>query len=233
MKTRCIIVDDEPLARKGLEDFIDQTSFLSHVGSFSSAMEALEFLKEETVDILFLDIQMPDMSGIELMQVLNNPPKVIFTTAHREFAVDGFELNVADFLLKPFSYPRFLKAVHKTMKAEEVQKDQTKDHIFVKSDGMIIKILIDDITYIESAKDYVKIHTIDTTYLTLISLKHIEQELPADYFIRVHRYYLVALKHIDKLEGNLLYVNNQRITISRTLRNDVYQAIIGNNLIER
>lgn len=234
MKTRCVVVDDEPLARKGVEDFIGQTPFLEHVQSFSSAIEALAFLKQHSVDILFLDIQMPDMSGIELMNVLSNPPKVIFTTAHREFALDGFELNVADFLLKPFSYSRFLKAVNKTMKSSDQTKDaQAKDHIFIKCEGMIVKVLIADITYVESAKDYVKIHTQENTYLTLVSLKQIAQELPKEQFIRVHRYYLVAFKYIDKLEGNLLYVNNNRITISRTLRNKVYGAIIGNKLIER
>ncbi|MDT7831777.1 LytTR family DNA-binding domain-containing protein [Flavobacteriaceae bacterium S356] len=233
MKTKCIVIDDEPLARKGLEDFITQTPFLMHVQSFSSAIEALTFLKEYSVDILFLDIQMPDMTGIELMQVLSDPPKVIFTTAHREFALDGFELDVADFLLKPFSYSRFLKAVYKTKESSPAAKNASREHVFIKCDGMIVKILIAEITYIETAKDYVKIHTVDNTYLTLVSLKQIEQELPKEQFIRVHRYYLVAFKHIDKLEGNLLYINNQRITISRTLRNDVYEAIIGNKLIER
>lgn len=235
MKTRCIVVDDEPLARKGLEEFIDETPFLTLSKSFPSAVEALAFLKKHSVDILFLDIQMPEMNGIELMQILSHPPQVIFTTAHREFAVDGFDLNVSDFLLKPFSYQRFLKAVHKTMREskEEANENTKKEHIFIKSDGMIIKVLIDAITYIETAKDYVKIHTIDETFLTLVSLKHIEQELPSKKFIRVHRYYLVALSHIEKLEGNLLYVKGQRIAISRNLRNEVYDAIIGNKLIER
>ncbi|MBS9463483.1 response regulator transcription factor [Flagellimonas sp. 389] len=235
MKISCLVVDDEPLARKGLEDFIDQTPFLEHVKSCSSAIEAKQFLKQNAVSIMFLDIQMPDMSGVELMQMLSNPPKVIFTTAHREFALDGFELNVVDFLLKPFSYNRFLKAVHKTiaLDAKKIEFKEVKHHIFIKCDGMIIKVLIDTITYIETAKDYVKIHTVDTSYLTLVTLKQIEKELPKEKFIRVHRYYLVGLQHIVKLEGNLIYVAGHRIKISRALRNQVYETIIGNKLIER
>ncbi|MDY8135988.1 LytTR family DNA-binding domain-containing protein [Aquimarina sp. 2201CG5-10] len=235
MKMKCLIVDDEPLAREGLEDFISRTSFLELTKSFSSAMDAIEFLKQSSVDIIFLDIQMPDMTGIELMKALSTLPNVIFTTAHREFALDGFELNAVDFLLKPFSYSRFLKAVNKTIDLDKERKinNDVKDHIFIKSDGMIIKILIEDITFIETAQDYVKIHTVNDQYLTLVSLKHIEQELPKEKFIRVHRYYLVAFNHINKLEGNLIYVAGNRIKISRALRNQVYQAIIGNNLIER
>ena len=235
MRMKCLVVDDEPLARKGLEDFISQTPFLEHTQSFSSAIETIEFLKSNTIDILFLDIQMPDVTGIELLHALTNPPQVIFTTAHREFALEGFELNVVDFLLKPYSYSRFLRAVNKVASANEKENKQQEQrhHIFIKCDGMIVKILIDDITFIETAKDYVQIHTVHDKYLTLVSLKLIEEELPKEKFIRVHRYYLVALKHITKLEGNLIYINQHRITISRALRNQVYNTIIGNKLIER
>ncbi|NAS30712.1 response regulator [Flavobacteriaceae bacterium R38] len=232
---RCIIVDDEPLARKGLEDFIGQTPFLEHVKSLSSAFEAMEFLKQNVVEIMFLDIQMPDMTGIELMKALPDSPQVIFTTAHREFALDGFDLDAVDFLLKPFSYSRFLKAVNKAVIVEDktIEKNTSKNHIFIKCDGMIIKVIIDDIIFVETAKDYVFIHTVNDKYLTLVSLKHLEEELPKEKFIRVHRYYLVGLKHIKKLEGNLIYVGNHKIKISKTLRNQVYQTIIGNKLIER
>ncbi len=235
MKTKCLVVDDEPLARKGLEEFIEQTPFLEHTGSFSSAIGALEFLKQHTVDILFLDIQMPDMTGIEFMKALANPPQVLFTTAHREFALEGFELNVVDFLLKPFSYSRFLRGVQKTRIISDLsrQNEARENHIFIKCDGMIVKVFIDAITFIETAKDYVKIHTVDDTYLTLVSLKQIEKELPKEKFIRVHRYYLVAYKHIDKLEGNRIYVAGNQINMSRALREHVYQAIIGSKLIER
>ncbi|MGB5820730.1 MAG: LytTR family DNA-binding domain-containing protein [Saonia sp.] len=230
---KCLIVDDEHLARKGLEDFVLQTPFLEHMASLSSALEAMEFLKHHAVDVLFLDIQMPDMTGLELMHVLNHPPQVIFTTAHREFALDGFDLNAADFLLKPFSYNRFLKAVNKILPSGTQKAEEPKSHIFIKSDGIIIKVLIDSITFVETAKDYVFVHTISDRYLTLVSLRQIEQELPNSKFMRVHRSYLVGLRHVGKLEGNLLYVGNHKIKISRTLRSEVYQRIVGNDLIGR
>jgi len=235
MKMKCLIVDDEPLARKGLEDFVNQTPFLEHIASLSSAIEAVEFLKQNVIDIMFLDIQMPDMTGIDLMKVISDPPMVIFTTAHREFALDGFDLNVVDFLLKPFSYSRFLKAVNKTIVADDREnKSKTeKSHIFIKSDGMIVKVFIDDITFIETANDYIYINTLNDRYLTLVSLKHIEEELPKDKFIRVHRYYFIGLGHVRKLEGNLIYIGDTKIKISRTLRHQVYKSIIGNKLIER
>ncbi|WP_425235659.1 LytR/AlgR family response regulator transcription factor [Ulvibacterium sp.] len=233
MKMKCLIVDDEHLARKGLEDFVLRTPFLEHVASLSSALEALTFLKSSVVDIVFLDIQMPDMNGVELMEALNQPPQVIFTTAHREFAVDGFDLNATDFLLKPFSYTRFLKAVDKTVLTGTIGSEEDKTHIFIKSEGTIVKVQIDHITFVETAKDYVFVHTINDRYLTLVSLRQLEQELPDSKFMRVHRSYLVGLQHVKKLEGNLLYVGTQRITISRTLRNEVYQRIVGDNLIGR
>jgi len=235
MKMQCLIVDDEPLARKGLEDFVNQTTFLNHAESLPSALKAMEYLKTHRVDVMFLDIQMPDMTGLELMEVIADPPQVIFTTAHREFALEGFELNAVDYLLKPFSYNRFLKAVNKTI-TNDNEKKQVKDskpYIFIKANGMLIKVYIDDITYIETANDYIYIHTIHDKYMTLVSLKHIEAELPSDRFMRVHRYYLVGLNHVKKLEGNLIYVGDAKITISRTLRNEVYDIIIGNKLIER
>jgi DNA-binding LytR/AlgR family response regulator len=233
MKMKCLIVDDEHLARKGLEDFVRRTPFLEHIASLPSAWEAIAFLKNHTVDIMFLDIQMPDMTGVELMHTLNSPPQVIFTTAHREFALDGFDLNARDFLLKPFSYNRFLKAVNKALPSNTNDPKEGKPHIFIKSDGTIVKVLIDHITFVETAKDYVFVHTINDRYLTLVSLRQIEQELPDLKFMRVHRSYLVGLGHVKKLEGNLLYVGNHKITISRTLRSEVYQRIVGNNLIGR
>lgn len=233
MKIKCLIVDDEHLARKGLEDFVHRTPFLEHVTSLPSAFEALAFLKSNTVDVMFLDIQMPDMNGVELMGALNHPPQVIFTTAHREFAVDGFDLNATDFLLKPFSYTRFLKAVDKTVLTSAKVSKEGKTHIFIKSDGTIVKVPIDHITFVETAKDYIFVHTTNNRHLTLVSLRQLEQELPDSKFMRVHRSYLVGLQHVKKLEGNLLYVGSQKITISRTLRSEVYRRIVGNDLIGR
>lgn len=229
MTNHCIVVDDEALAREGLERFINKTPFLSHQASFNSAISAIEYLNQHVVDILFLDIQMPDMTGLEMMKSLINPPQVIFTTAYREFAVDGFELDVVDYLLKPFSYDRFLKAAQK---AVAINKEH-KDHIFVKCDGMIVKIPLKEICFIETAKDYVLIYTPTARYMTLIPMRQIEESLPSAQFIRVHRSYLVGLQHVQKIEGHMLHVNDQKIPVSRQSREIVYQRIIGNRLIEK
>lgn len=229
MNSSCLVVDDEVLAREGIEAFILQTPFLDHVSSFGSAEPTLHFLKNHTVDLLFLDIQMPEMTGLELIKKIENPPQVIFTTAYREFAIDGFELNAVDYLLKPISYDRFLKAAKKAVAAQS----EKRDHIFIKSNGMIIKILLDTILYIESAKDYIFIHTTNNKYLTLISLRQIELSLPGSKFMRVHRSYLIALKQVERIEGHQLHIGEQRIPISRPLREEVYKRIIGNRLIER
>lgn len=231
MISRCLVIDDEILAREGLEKFIKQTPFLEHVGSFGAAMNALLFLRTEPVDLLFLDIQMPEMNGIELVKALIQPPQVIFTTAYREFAVDGFELNAVDYLLKPFSYDRFLKAVQK-VKAKEAETTQ-QEHIFIKCDGMIVKIALNDILYVETAKDYVFIHTKEKRYMALISMRQIENNLPQTEFMRVHRSYLIGLRHVEKIEGNMLHIAGAKISISRSLREEVYQKIIGSRLIER
>lgn len=233
MEVKCIVVDDEPLARNGIEEFIEQTPFLENHGSFGSAINALEFLKANTVDLIFLDIQMPDMNGLELTQHLPYTSYIIFTTAHREFALEGFELNAVDYLLKPISYHRFLKAVKKVDINNIKNRGAVTDHIFVKTDGHIVRIQLDTIIYIETAKDYIYIHAKDNRYMTLVSLTQIEKELPKAMFIRVHRSYLVNIGHIEKLEGNLLYVGESKIQISRNLRTTVYDKIIKGNLIQR
>lgn len=232
MKARCLIVDDESLARKGIEEYIEKSPNLECVSSLGSPYKALAYLKENEVDILFLDIQMPDMTGLEFMKVLSNPPQVIFTTAHREFALDGFELNAVDYLLKPISYNRFLKAVQKTL-AKNTQTTVQKEAIFIKCDGLIVKILCEEILFIETAKDYVFIQTLKKRYLTLISLRQIQENLPMSKFMKVHRSYVVGVQHVDKIEGNLLYIEHHKIKISRLLKSDVYNRIIGNRLIER
>ncbi len=231
MISHCIVVDDEPLAREGIEGFIRQTSSLAHAGSFASALKAIEYLQGTKVDLMFLDIEMPDMTGLEMMNVLVRPPHVIFTTAYREFAVDGFELNAVDYLLKPISYDRFLKAVHKIQVAPT--SDSTTDHIFVKCDGMIVKIPLKDILYVETAKDYVFIHTVHAKYMTLVSMRQLESTLPKSQFMRVHRSYLIAFQHVEKIEGNRLHIAGNRIPMSRNLREAVYECIIGDRLIER
>ncbi len=232
MSSRCIVVDDEPLARQGIEGYIKRTPFLEHVSSFGTAFKALEFLRREEIDLLFLDIQMPDMTGLELIKVLNHPPKVIFVTAYREFALDGFELDAVDYLLKPISYERFLKAAHKALPPVQAER-QDESHFFVKCNGLMVKIPFADILYLETAKDYVFIHTLQQRYMALVPLRQLEERLSSDQFMKVHRSYVVQISKVDKIEGSLLHLAEHKVPVSRRLRDEVYKRIIGDRLIER
>lgn len=239
MITRCLIVDDEPLAREGLGKYVEKMPGLTLVGACQSAFEALQYLQKEKIDLLFLDIQMPDMTGLELIKALPAPPKVVFTTAYREFAVEGFDLNAIDYLVKPIPFDRFARAVQKAQKVlganghDTPQEASPSDQIFIKSDGQIIKIPIGEIRYAESAKDYVFIYTETQRYMALLSLKQLEGNLPRSLFFRVHRSYLVAIAAINRLEGYHLFIGETRIPISRSLHDDIYQRVIGGRLLER
>lgn len=236
MITRCLIVDDEPLAREGLGDYVKKMPGLELVRACQSAVEALQYLQKEKIDLLFLDIQMPDMTGLELIKALTVPPKVVFTTAYREFAVEGFDLNAIDYLVKPIPFDRFARAVQKALGASvqiPPQESPHADEIFIKSDGQIIKIPIHEIRYAESAKDYVFIYTETQRYMALLSLKQLAGHLPAELFFRVHRSYLVSIAAINRLEGYHLFIGETKIPISRSLHDDIYQRVIGGRLLER
>lgn len=238
MITRCLIIDDEPLARDGLEQYVQKMPGLESIGSCGSAIDALAVLQKEKPDLLFLDIEMPEMTGLELMKALQQPPKVIFTTAYREFAVEGFDLDAVDYLVKPISFERFVRAVQKVQQSRESAlatevTPPTEDHIFIKSDGQIVKIPVSNIIYAESAKDYVFIHTRDQRYMALLPLKQLEEYLPSDQFMRVHRSYFVAIAAVDRLEGNHLYIGTIKVPISRSLHDGIYQRVIGGRLLER
>lgn len=237
MTIRCLLVDDEPLAREGLTNYIQKVPFLELVGACSNAFEAIQQLESYPVDLLFLDIQIPDLNGIELVKAVQQLPAVIFTTAHREYAVEGFELNAVDYLLKPFSFDRFFKAVQKAKSQLPLNgSDESlpaEDHIFIKADGQFIRIQLHDILYIEANKDYIFIYTTTARYLTLLSLKQLEERLPAEQFLRVHRSFIVSLAKVSKIEGNLLHIHIHKIPISRSLAEEVHQKIVGNNLLER
>lgn len=234
MQLNCLVIDDEPIAREGIEGFIEKLDFLQLVGSLSHALKASQFLREHPIDLLYLDIQMPDLSGLEFLRSLPHPPMVIFTTAHRKYAVDGFELDAVDYLMKPISFERFLKASNKALETfQKTAPTQSEDFFFIKSDKQYIKIAIEDIYYVESAKDYVFIHTQEAKHLALLSLKQLEERLPGHQFIRVHRSYLVGIAHIDVLQGNRLFIQGQEIPISRTLQDEVFKKLVEDNLWKR
>ncbi|EON78565.1 Two-component system response regulator [Lunatimonas lonarensis] len=226
-KIRCIAVDDEPLALALVSGFISQTPFLELVGKFENAIEALSFIHEKEVDLIFLDIQMPGLTGMELARVLEghknkNRPKIIFTTAYDQFALEGYKVNALDYLLKPFGYDEFLRASTKayqiTQSAQfppQVSVPQ-KDYLFLKVEYQLVKVFLKDIICIEGYKDYVKVHLIDKPHplLSLTSLKNLEEILPRDQFMRVHRSYIVSLDHIESVTKNTINLGGISIAVS-------------------
>jgi len=234
MKIDCIVIDDEPLARMGLIDYIDRIKFLNLVGEFKSANEAKDFLADHPVDLMFLDINMPKMNGLEFLKSLNEPPKVVFTTAYREYASDSYELDGVDYLLKPIGFERFLKAVNKVYMLLELKEESpTEDHFFVKVDGVIKRVLLENLCYIESMKDYVKIvQKGSQDIITLVSLKQMEQRLP-DSFLRVHRSFIVATDKVEEIEGNLLKIGANEIPMAPQLRSRVLERIMGGKFLKR
>lgn len=232
-----IIVDDEPLAQEVIETYISKFPALNLVAKCGNAVEAFEALNSKSVDLMFLDIQMPQISGIDFLKTLSNPPQVIFTTAYSEYAMDGYELNVVDYLLKPISLDRFAKAVNKAIsKGQQVQENEasavtpteTADYIFVKADKKLIKIRFNEINYIEGLKDYVILHTPNGRIVTLQTMKSLEIKLPSDIFMRVHRSFIVNLGNISIIEGNTVQINKKIIPIGKNYK-DVLLKIINKN----
>jgi DNA-binding LytR/AlgR family response regulator len=240
MIIRCVIIDDEPLARKGLKEYIQDVDFLQLVGEFDNPLKAADTLMREKIDLLFLDIQMPKMTGMEFMKTLSHPPMVIFTTAYPQYAVEGFELNAIDYLLKPFSFERFWKSA---LKARSMRESADKpaapatsaepDYFFVKSDSKLIKILYDEILFIEALQNYVAVHTTSKKYITYLTFRSIEEHLPASRFIRTHKSYIVAAAKVESIEGNDIRIGQHHIPISRTEREAVMQQLLQNRLLKR
>jgi DNA-binding LytR/AlgR family response regulator len=231
MTLRCVIIDDEPIARKGLKEYIQDASFLQLAGEFDNPLKAADMLMQEKIDLLFLDIQMPKMTGMEFLKTLQHPPMVIFTTAYPEYAVEGFEWNAIDYLLKPFSFERFWKAVQKAKAL--CDNNATPDYFFIKSDNKLVKIAYDDILYIEALQNYVAVYTTDKKYITYLTFKSIEEHLPATRFIRTHKSYIVAAAKVQSIEGNDITIGTHHIPISRTERETVLQQLIQNRLLKR
>lgn len=227
---RTLVVDDEPLAREGLAGYVEETPGLSLVGQCQSAPEALQVLQQETVDLLLLDINMPQMTGLELIRTLTQPPLVILTTAYREHALEGYELNVVDYLLKPISLARFLQSIEKAKERHRAKDAPTA--FFVKQDQRVIRIKFEEVLFVEGLKDYLQIYTAEDKYLVLQSMKQAEAQLPKT-FLRTHRSYIVNSEKVDALEGNQLLIGPYKIPISRQHKEAVVQQIIGDNLWSR
>jgi DNA-binding LytR/AlgR family response regulator len=235
-KIRCVAVDDEPPALDVLKKYISSVQSLELVGTCSDAIEALNFIQQNPVDLIFLDIQMPQILGTDFLRTLKKPPKVIFTTAFRKFAVEGFELDAVDYLLKPISFERFLKAVNKVMdvsfngtlsleSSEPQIKMQADNNIYLRSDRKMIKVALTDIQYIESLKDYIKVVAVSGTIITKQSISSIEETLPKDMFMRIHRSFIVALNKIESYSNELVWVGKTELPISRMYRHEVEKTL--------
>ncbi len=231
-----IIVDDEPLALDVLETYIEKIPNLNLVKRCNNAIEALKVLQNESIDLIFLDIQMPQLTGIEFLKSLKNPPLVVFTTAYPNYALDGFELNITDYLLKPISFERFVTAVNKVvdqLPTEVVEEELAtgKDFFFVKSDKKLVKVSYEDIKYIEGLKDYVIIRMRDNTrVITLQTMKSLEAKLPSNLFKRIHRSYIVALDKIEAIVGNMVEIEKKHIPIGKNYRDELLAIINENKL---
>ena len=218
---RCIIIEDEPLAVKVLSDYVSQVPFLSLQGKFKDAILAMDFLRTNAVDLIFLDIHLPKLKGMAFLKTLNNPPAVIITTAYNQYAVEGFDLNVTDYLLKPFEFERFLVAVRKvktaqTEKEKSIEKpESSKDFIFLTVQKKKVKILFSEIVYIESQREYIKIATTKREYISKMSTHEIEALLPSNQFKRIHRSFIISVSKIDSYTADMVEVNGISIPIGR------------------
>lgn len=240
MILQCIIIDDEPLARTGLKEYIQDVEFLQLAGEFDNPMKAIDTLMQQKIDLIFLDIQMPRMTGLEFLKTLTQPPLVIFTTAYPQYAVEGFELNAIDYLLKPFSFERFWKAVIKAKSLKEPAAQAIApgagtepDYFFIKSDNKLVKIKYDEILFIEALQNYVAVHTTEKKYITYLTFRSIEEYLPASRFVRTHKSFIVAAGKVESIEGNDIRIGQHHIPISRTERETVLQQLLQNRLLKR
>lgn len=224
MSLKCLIIDDEPLARKLLTDYCKRVPFLELLADFSNGLEALTYLRNHKVDLIFLDIKMPDISGLDLSRVMQKKPMIIFTTAFAEYAVDAFELDAIDYLLKPFDFARFLKAVDKAstltkpQPTEHINKAFEKDFMLVKDGRDLVKIELNTVRYIKGQKDYVMFVMPDRKVMTLMNMRDLEQELPVNLFIRIHQSYIVNVQHIESISNDKVSLDEVHLPISQSYK---------------
>lgn len=234
MKTKCIIVEDEPIAVEILETYINNLPGLELTAKCKNAVDAFRVLQNSSFDLMFLDIHMPQISGLEFLKTLSNPPKIIITTAHRKYAIEGFEFDVVDYLLKPISFERFMKAIDKYYQRSktalaanyELSAPQNEEpFVYVKADRKVIKILLKDILYLESMKDYVIIFLKDKKIVTKDHISFFEHLLPQNMFLRIHRSYIVSISKISSVTKTSVEVSNKELPISRNYKNNVLKAL--------
>ena len=240
MKLACLIIDDEPLARKGIKEYIEDVDFLTLAGEFDSPLKAMELIRSGKVQLIFLDIQMPKITGLQFFKSLKQAPPVIFTTAYPQYALDGFELNALDYLVKPISFERFLKAALKAKEYYELRKENkaletavSSDYLFIKVDGKLVRVSYGDILFVEAVQNYVTIHTKEKKFMTYLTFHSIEEFLPSSLFIKTHKSYLVALSKIESIEGNCIQIGSHSVPISRNLKDEVMERIMNSRFLKR
>lgn len=239
MILNCLIIDDEPIARKLLQEYIEEADFLKLAGVAENPLKATGLINELEPDLVFLDINMPKMSGLDFLRSANNLPMVIMTTAYGQYALDGFELAVVDYLVKPFSLERFLKASQKalelyTLKQKKPAAERAENsHIFVKCDGKIEKVLLDELVYIEALANYVTLYTKTGKLVAYLTIKGVLESLPHNKFLQVHKSYIVNLDFITTIEGNMLHVGQAKITVGQSYLNEVMSVVLKDRFIKR
>ncbi|NII26942.1 response regulator transcription factor [Pseudoflavitalea sp. X16] len=239
----CVIIDDEPLAREGIANYVQEIDFLHLVETCENPVELIKLLDQHRIDLIFLDIQMPKINGIDFLKMTQNPPMVIITTAFPSYALEGFQLNVLDYLLKPITFDRFFKSANKAKdyyqlinkaSGQDLPKtDNVSDYFFIKCGSKYEKIHFDDILYVEGMQNYITIYTSRGKYITLLYLKNLEQNLDSKSFIRVHKSYIVSIHKIDSIQGNEIFIQSHRIPISRNYRDQVIQQVVMNKLWDK
>lgn len=243
MKLKCVIIDDEPIARKVLQEYIEEVDFLELAGQAENPLKAMSILNTQHVDILLLDINMPKINGIDFLKSSKSTASVIITTAYAEYAVESYGLDVLDYLVKPIGFDRFLKACNKAREAaelktaraglERVQAQKPTDHFFIKSNNQIEKVFYNDLLYAEAMLNYVMLYTSTRKMMVYVTIKSLEEQLPADQFIKVHKSFIVNIGKVRSIEGNILDIGNEKITISQSLREKVVAEIVRDKMIKR
>jgi DNA-binding LytR/AlgR family response regulator len=239
MKLKCLIIDDEPVARKILQEFIEEIDYLELAGQAENPLRAMNFLHDHSIDIIFLDINMPKINGVDFLKTSKPGAKIIMTTAYAEYAAEAYGLDVLDYLVKPIAFDRFVKACGKAREAisgvNRTHTDPAKasDHFFIKCNNQIEKIFYDELVYAEAMLNYVMLYTPSKKLMVYVTIKSLEEQLPSTQFIKVHKSFIVNINKVKSIEGNIIDMGSEKITISQNLREKVIQEIIKDKMIKR
>ena len=238
MTINCLIIDDEPMARKLLQEYIEETDFLVLSGVAENPVKAMGLIKELAVDLIFLDVNMPKMNGMEFMRSSANLPMVIMTTAYGQYALEGFEMAVIDYLVKPFSLERFLKATQKALdlkllKDKATLANATADHFYVKCNGKVVRVNCDELLYIEGMSNYITLYTTNTKLVVYLTIKGILEKLPTNNFVQIHKSAVVNIDKISSIDGNMLYIGEHKVAIGANFNDEAMKKILGDRFLKR